>query len=254
VSVSTKNSLGTFNWSNPNRSSAKIAGVQMRGKKARDLQLVFMLVMLVGNLMKLAVMLLVGIAKALFVFGRAAWIGTVSGTQAAIELGRTLRARRLARVGEEKIAGAGLEDRLRSAAALQSALRYVVSAWGEGLSAEDSGGEGDAGTSRAADTPAGGPPAGPAPEELDRLITPGKPRAEAKQMRQITAALAGRYAEAATPEEVAETFLELDEAARANGERTVLQDRLIDAYADRAHPVFEPAEDPDAAASSTDGR
>ena len=268
VSVSTKNSLGTFNWSNPNRSSAKIAGVQMRGKKARDLQLVFMLVTLVGNLVKLAVMLLVGIAKALFVFGRAAWIGTVSGTQAAIELGRTLRARRLARVGEEKIAGAGLENRLRSAHALRSALRYVVSAWGEGLSAEDSGGEGDAGTSRAADTPAngatgappitdtpaGGPPAGPAPEELDRLITPGKPRAEAKQMRQITAALAGRYAEAASPEEVAETFLELDEAARANGERTVLQDRLIDAYADRAHPVFEPAEDPDAAASSTDGR
>lgn len=34
VSVSTRNPLGTFNWSKPNRSSVKIAGVQLRGKKS----------------------------------------------------------------------------------------------------------------------------------------------------------------------------------------------------------------------------
>jgi hypothetical protein len=222
MSVSTRNALGTFNWTNPNRSSAKVAGIQMRGKKAANLQMIYLLVMLVVNLVKLAAMLLVWTAQLLAILARAAWMGAVSGTQAAVELVRTLRARRLARAGEEKIADAGLEEQLGDAASIRSALHYVVTTWGRGRS--------------------GG--------ELDRLITPGKPRIEAKQMRQITAALAGRYAEAASPGEVAETFLELDEAARADGERTVLQDRLIDTYADRAHPVFEPAEDPDASAPS----
>lgn len=40
MSVSTKNALGTFNWTNPNRSSAKIAGIQRRGKKAANLELI----------------------------------------------------------------------------------------------------------------------------------------------------------------------------------------------------------------------
>ncbi|MFP4375298.1 MAG: hypothetical protein ACLFPO_13275 [Spirochaetaceae bacterium] len=213
ASVSTRNALGTFNWTNPNRSSAKIAGVQMRGKKAANLQMIYLLVMLVVNLVKLAAMLLVWIAQALLIIGRAAWIGAVSGTQALLELGRTLRARRLARAGENKIARAGLDDRLRDASALRSALHSVVTAWGRGLSAE----------------------------ELDRLITPGTPRVEAKQMRQVTAALAARYAAAASAQEIGETLLSLDEAARADGKRTVLQDRLIDAFADRAKPVFEPA-------------
>jgi hypothetical protein len=234
ASVSTRNALGTFNWTNPNRSSAKIAGVQMRGKKAANLQIIYLLVMLVVNLAKLAAMLLVWIAQALVAIGRVAWIGAVSGTQALVELGRTLRARRLARAGEKKISGTGLDAELRDARRLRAALMHVVTTWGRGMSAEDQGGRRD---SDGADT-ASRPPAA----ELDRLITPGTPRAEAKQMRQITAALAGRYAAAASAQEIGETLLALDEAARAEGERTVLQDRLIDAFADRAKPVFEPAE------------
>ncbi len=231
MSVSTRNALGTFNWTKPNRSSAKVAGVQMRGKKAANLQLIYLVVMLVVNLVKLAAMLLVGLAQALVVIARAVWIGSVSGTQALIELSRSLRARRLARRGEKKIAGTGLDEGLRDARAIRAALRYIVATWGRGMSAEDRGGGRDGDGTRTANRP----PAA----ELDRLITPGKPRAEAKQMRRVTAALAARYAEAASPEEIGETFLELDEAARSDGERTVLQNRLIDAYADRAKPVFE---------------
>ena len=43
VSVSTRNALGTFNWVKPNRSSVKIAGIQLRGKKAANIQLVYLL-------------------------------------------------------------------------------------------------------------------------------------------------------------------------------------------------------------------
>ena len=49
-------------------------------------------------------------------------------------------------------------------------------------------------------------------------------------MIRLTAALSRRYAWAATGKEIAETLLLLDDEARANGPRTALQEKLIDAY------------------------
>lgn len=46
VSASVKNKAGTFNFLKPQYSSFKFAGVQLRGKKAAQLQLIFMAVML----------------------------------------------------------------------------------------------------------------------------------------------------------------------------------------------------------------
>ena len=45
VSASVKNKSGTFNFLKPQYSSFKIAGVQLRGKKAAQLQIVYMLIM-----------------------------------------------------------------------------------------------------------------------------------------------------------------------------------------------------------------
>ena len=45
VSASVKNKAGTFNFIKPQYSSFKIAGVQMRGKKAAQLQLIYMAIM-----------------------------------------------------------------------------------------------------------------------------------------------------------------------------------------------------------------
>lgn len=44
VTVSSRNALGTFNWVKPNRSSVKIAGVQLRGKNAAHIQLIYLVV------------------------------------------------------------------------------------------------------------------------------------------------------------------------------------------------------------------
>lgn len=44
VTVSSRNALGTFNWVKPNRSSVKIAGVQLRGKNAAQIQLIYLVV------------------------------------------------------------------------------------------------------------------------------------------------------------------------------------------------------------------
>jgi len=47
VSASVKNKAGTFNFLKPQYSSFKFAGVQLRGKKAAQLQLVYMMIMAV---------------------------------------------------------------------------------------------------------------------------------------------------------------------------------------------------------------
>lgn len=53
VSTSIKNKRGSYNLFKPNYSSFKMAGVQLRGKNAAILQLVFMLFQLSINLIKL---------------------------------------------------------------------------------------------------------------------------------------------------------------------------------------------------------
>ena len=45
VSASVKNKAGTFNFLKPQYSSFKFAGVQLRGKKAAQLQIIYMLIM-----------------------------------------------------------------------------------------------------------------------------------------------------------------------------------------------------------------
>jgi hypothetical protein len=53
VSTSIKNKRGSYNLFKPNYSSFKMAGVQLRGKNAAILQIVFMLFQLTINLVKL---------------------------------------------------------------------------------------------------------------------------------------------------------------------------------------------------------
>ncbi|MFP4409461.1 MAG: hypothetical protein ACLFPW_13150 [Spirochaetaceae bacterium] len=233
ASVSTKNALGTFNWTNPNRSSAKIAGVQMRGKKAANLQMIYLFFMLLVNLIKLSVLIVVWFFQGLYIVGRAVSIGVGGGTHALLNLTRTVRAKGLARKGEKKIGRAGLDQTLSSPPTVKAALFYAVSAWGRGLSAEEL-----PKTRSIADADA----AAIDHAALDELIEPGKPRHEAKQMRQVTAALSRRYAGLVSQEEIGETFLLLDEQAREQGVMTKLQERLIDTYADVAHPLFVESE------------
>jgi hypothetical protein len=41
VSVSAKNEFGAFGWIKPNRSSVKLGGVQIRGKNAAIIQMIY---------------------------------------------------------------------------------------------------------------------------------------------------------------------------------------------------------------------
>lgn len=66
VSASVKNKAGTFNFIKPQYSSFKIAGVQMRGKKAAQLQLIYMAIMGVVFVMIFAFKLIVFVAWVLW--------------------------------------------------------------------------------------------------------------------------------------------------------------------------------------------
>ena len=62
VSASVKNRAGTFNFLKPQYSSFKIAGVQLRGKKAAQIQLIYMSIMAAVFLAVFGVRLLVYLA------------------------------------------------------------------------------------------------------------------------------------------------------------------------------------------------
>jgi len=77
VSVSSRNALGTFNWIKPNRSSAKLFGVQVRGKKAAQLQLIFMLFQMLQTGLQLLFSLMMMVLTALRWLGVTIMRGTV---------------------------------------------------------------------------------------------------------------------------------------------------------------------------------
>ncbi|MFW5783249.1 MAG: DNA-binding protein, partial [Spirochaetota bacterium] len=137
ASVSTRNALGSFNWTNPNRSSAKVMGVQMRGKKAANLQLIYMLGMLLVGAMKLAFMLVVLIARGAAALLRLAGSGIALAGACLGELGTRTRALARARAGERLLERTAIGDRLRDADLLRAALRAVIKGWGAGMTIGD---------------------------------------------------------------------------------------------------------------------
>ncbi len=64
-SLSTKSKYGTYNFKNPNRSSFKFAGIQLRGKNAKGLALIFSLITLFAASIKLIFMLPIYIFRVL---------------------------------------------------------------------------------------------------------------------------------------------------------------------------------------------
>ncbi len=73
VSLSTRNRIGTINLTNPNRSSAKIAGVQMRGKKAAQIQTAYLLIIGIAGVIRFAFVLIVN--TLIFALYAAEWLG-----------------------------------------------------------------------------------------------------------------------------------------------------------------------------------
>lgn len=67
ISASTKTAIGTFNWMKPNRSSVKFGGVQIRGKNAAAIQMVYAVFALAVFVVQVAVVIIVFLAQMLWI-------------------------------------------------------------------------------------------------------------------------------------------------------------------------------------------
>lgn len=132
VSVSTRNELGSFNWVKPNRSSAKVFGVQMRGRKAANAQMAFMLLSLVAMAVtvafKLMVFLLVWAWRLLVM----AWRLLLLAPHGWEQLKRIIRNWRIQRVRKQLPADKLNTLRSWDTPRLIAALALVSVGWGQG--------------------------------------------------------------------------------------------------------------------------
>lgn len=133
LTLSSRNELGTFNWIKPNRSSAKVFGIQMRGRKAANAQLAFMLLSLIAVVASLAfrvIWVLLNWAWRLLVMAWQLLMLTPYGWE---QLQRKLTAWRVARrrnqLSVAQLATLGRWD----ATQLIAALALACCGWGRGL-------------------------------------------------------------------------------------------------------------------------
>ena len=139
ISVSTRNQLGTFNWLKPNRSSAKLWGIQVRGKKAAQMQIIYGIFSLIGQALYAAGYVLIMIINFVMWLILKVWA-------AARYLGHALQAkaldRRLAKAQTHHNALLQRRQTLpdvwtktleaSSHAQLLASLIWILSAWGRG--------------------------------------------------------------------------------------------------------------------------
>ncbi|MFO8155540.1 MAG: helix-hairpin-helix domain-containing protein [Thiohalospira sp.] len=230
LSLSGRNNLGAFNITNPNRSSAKIAGIQMRGRKAAQLQGVYMALVAIGEGMKLLAVAAVGLIRFL--------IGAIDGLLRLLLAipSMVARSRRALRNGYIRWRRHRLAPTLRAlpgeAEGALAALWAVHLGWGRGYTAE--------GLARILGEKAPPTLAAVAPwldgELADALE--GEHDLDAV-MAHLAEVLRREYASDALPE----LLLAMDEAGLVLGRRTRRQDRLLEVFADFAGLRMEATEE-----------
>lgn len=236
VSLSTRNPIGTFNWMKPNRSSVKIAGVQLRGKKAANIQLIYMLSMLVGLGLILCLQVLSFIFKGIALLLTGVWHWLTSIPQ---QLNAFLQRRRSAKLAPYLERAAALFTPPISdwtATELQAGLLLVLTGWGRGLTAQEALARLALHQSQQTEAP---PLAFTSTELADvaqRLESTRTAQAEhmIASPQTITALLAQQHHLRLTAEETVEALLSADDWVVALDQRTVLQEQLVQIFSDFA--------------------
>lgn len=217
VSLSAKMGLGTINVTNPGRSSAKIAGVQMRGQKAAAVNAVVavfqMLIALVGVAITLVVYLVAGTLNAVH------WLYEASRRLIAQwrfdrqQKQRATRTTQLEAAARQWIDSNGaLLDGLATESCLAAMEKLLV-----GTRDED----------------------GRTRQIVQRLSLVAGPAEWADDETKYAelpvtgiAVLATHYRDSVTADDLPEAFYQLDGAALKNGPRTVAQEVLLEDIAD----------------------
>jgi len=220
VSLSAKTPVGSFNFTKPNRSSVKIAGIQLRGQKAAYLQAAYLAIGLFFQLAKLAVLALMVVAQLLLWALRAllqALAALPGGFRSLRRAVRNMAIRRRMRRERERLAQLPRED----AENLVTGLTLAYAGWGRGCSAEACAAE--EGFAAAARSVAA---------QLDSAFN-GIPAGQ-RTIEAATAHFAEALRQQAEPGSLPEIVLTIDDFALVHGPRTRRQARLLEVIADFA--------------------
>jgi DNA uptake protein ComE-like DNA-binding protein len=249
VTASTRNGIGTINWIKPKRSSAKIAGVQVRGTNALAVQSIYLafssLGWLAGALGQAARMLA---ALLVWLLGVIAWVMQAI-PPATKELMRRVRNWRIRRqrnqLGETILDAFGQtsDEELKAAALL------ILAHWGRGDPVE--GVE----NSEHPTSEMPSPRSAADEQEIDRII-PLLQLVERKGLNGdwhlACLAHVGELLSRRLPDQQrAELVLDIDDRLLQDGPKTVLQQRMLEVLADFARLSLVAAEEPDSNAQTT---
>lgn len=252
VSVATRNELGSFNWLQPRRSSAKWAGIQVRGQKAAYIQAVYMLLVAATTLLQLLLRLVLWLGQALLALLGLLYRLVLATPYALRVLRRRLRNRRLeGRITDvEALFTAAPGEWTR--ADLLAGLLLILAGWGRGRKAV-SAAEALLPTLEAMAADAVIREAAPVLSPVARRLEVARNEAgdEADDIPHTCAALLGRQmVSRLSPETTAEAILQADEFALEQGPRTRLQQALLEILTDFAGIRFQERESPEPATAS----
>lgn len=229
ASASFKTGVGSLNFVRPNRSSATIAGIQVRGKNALILNLIAIVVQFGILTLHLAFTLLLGIAQVLAGLANVAFYTMQSAWQ-------SLQEKRAEKRFQTHFAA--LPDwantQFNEARAFvydlnitrtKRAMVYLVTAYGRGL------------------TMASGQFSAPRQNDvrlaLDLLVTVRASREPYAEALALMLLLTDRFLALKSAEELASFYLKLDELALADDGRTPLQWALLEVVSERGGIVIE---------------
>lgn len=236
VSVSTRNSIGTFNWVKPNRSSVKIAGVQLRGKKAAHIQLFYMLFVSITLGLKLCWSLLSFVLHSTghLIAVLLSWMSNLPQLFTTLVAQRRNTAINSNLHRTKQLFTPAIE--FWSPLQLHAALILVLTGWGRGITAQEALIRIDLQRQQSAKINYATPVLAVSQDELNTVAqrlgqlsnkhidqTIASPQA-------VTALLAQQLARTSSSEACLEVLLNADDWIVALDERTVLQEQLIDIF------------------------
>lgn len=201
VSVSSKTDIGTINWFRPRYSSAKIGGIQVRGKKALYLHFIVGIFQIAAHLLLFLAQILVLLIQGLF------WLvlQIYRGTCSLISL---LRERSLRPIEERWLS----EIENWEPTQIKDTLEYIFLKLATGHALEPRQINSDQGTA----------------VRLANLID-GCTLKPPRDLEFLFACLATKYANQTSLNECLDYLFELDERSVASGGRNLLQERLLSA-------------------------
>ncbi len=213
ISASTKNALGTFNWMKPNRSSVKLGGVQIRGKNAAAIQMVYAVFALAAFAVQAVIVMAVFLAQMLWILLQALfaffcwllpvlWDGCERIGQGSIAAVHGYKRAKLVPAAETlaskpKISTMILPD-------LENALEKIIAVGGRGT---------------------------PLDPPLDQMMEAIGTETAADRLRTLLLAVTTAHRSKADESALVPLYLRIDDQCVQTGGRTRLQELLLEDYA-----------------------